>query len=98
MALQSGHVNDALELLDKANRESDNHSRALYWLVVAEHENLRFVIRYFPEANPKTHISLALIYKDRGTETESIGCIEEGLADISERSIADAVPSAELRR
>jgi len=39
MALQSGHVNDALELLDEANRESDNHSRGIYWLAVAEHRN-----------------------------------------------------------
>jgi hypothetical protein len=39
MALQSGHVNNALELLDEANRGTDNHSRAVYWLVVAEHNN-----------------------------------------------------------
>jgi spermidine synthase len=39
MALQSGHVNNTLELLDEANHGSDNHSRAVYWLAIAEHDH-----------------------------------------------------------
>jgi hypothetical protein len=41
-------------------------------------DNLRFVIRYFPEADPKTYISLALIYQAQGQKREAREVLVKG--------------------
>ena len=40
--------------------------------------NLLFVIRYFPEADPKTYLSLALIYKEQGQKRKAQAVLEKG--------------------
>jgi len=40
--------------------------------------NLEFAVRYFPDADPKAYISLALVYKARGELRKAQGTLEKG--------------------